>query len=167
MPPAGWIAERSEWGAWSTRLPPLFWGHSRALTAIPRHWPLGGAVAPPTRAGGAREAEAQPPNRALARGVRRRLPSGLFLVRLVLPPPRCSTSRPVPPQPLSSTPFHPHPSPGGPLPLALLGFPTRQAKVGPEAGGPEAGGRAECRDSWGPGDALPFQPNRSSSLPGP
>ena len=38
------------------------------------------------------------------------------------------------------TPIPPPPQPRGPpLPLALLGFPTRQAKVGPEAGGPEAG----------------------------
>lgn len=66
------------------------------------------------------------------------------------------------------TPIPPPPQPRGPLlPLALLGFPTRQAKVGPEAGGPEAGGRAECRGSWGPGGALPFQRIRSSSLPGP
>lgn len=32
--------------------PSLLWGHSRALTAVPGHRPLGGAVAPPTQAGG-------------------------------------------------------------------------------------------------------------------
>lgn len=159
MPPAGWIGERSEWGPWSTQLPPLFWGHSRALTAVPRHWPLGGAVAPPTRAGGAREAEAQPPNRALARGVRRRLPSGLFLVRLVLPPPRCSTSRPVPPQPPSSPPFHLHPSPGGPLCLwRSLAFRPARPKWGQRRAGQRLGAERNAGTREVPGTPSLFSP---------
>jgi hypothetical protein len=55
----------------ATRVPPcclLFWGHGRALTAIPRHLPLGGAVAPPTRVGGFREPEERPRNPAWRRG---------------------------------------------------------------------------------------------------
>lgn len=45
----------------------LFRGNAKALTAFPGHRPLGGAVAPPTQAGGAREAEAQPLNKARTR----------------------------------------------------------------------------------------------------
>lgn len=55
----------------------LFRGNGKALTAFPGYRPLGGAVAPPTRAGGAREAEAQPLNKAQARGSVAVRPAGL------------------------------------------------------------------------------------------
>lgn len=55
----------------------LFRGNGKALTAFPGHRPLGGAVAPPTQAGGAREAEAQPLNKARERGSAAARPAGL------------------------------------------------------------------------------------------
>lgn len=138
--------------------PPLFWDHRNALTAVPCHRPLGGAVAPPTRAGGARKAEAQPPNRAW-RGVRRRLPSGLFLVLFLLLP-CCSASRPVP----SSAPT-PTPPPALPcLPPSASGVPWLSDLPG--RSGATGGGPAGRRTGWGL-VALSFQPIQASDLPGP
>ena len=120
--------------------PPLFWGHTSPLTAVPRHRTLGGAVAPLTRAGGARQAETRPPNRAWRGG-----PAPPAERALSCPPLSPTFSLPG-----VQTRSRPHPHPRPPLPVSLslslpvLGFPTLQAKVGPEAQG-----LAGCWSGWG------------------
>lgn len=180
-PRARWIGERSKWRVWFNSqpittcptfalaclqvflhvqfhsAPPLFQGYSRALTAVPWHRPLGGAVAPPTRSGDAKEAEALP-NGAWSWGSAGAGRAGFSLVRLSLPFSCCPVSKPVPPP----TPRSPRPTTACfPPPLEVLGFLTRQAKVGPEA---EAGGEQE---RLRPGGSLPLKPLQASSLPGP
>lgn len=89
----------------------LFRGNGKALTAFPGHRPLGGAVAPPTRAGGARETEAQPLSKAQARGSTAARPAGL--PSWPLSPSSCS------PHVWAVSRLHPHPDPRLPAPLRL------------------------------------------------
>lgn len=150
--PSNSLASRPSSAALFHPARPLLWGHCRALTAVPCHRPLGGAVAPPTRAGGAREAEAQPADPAWRGGQ-------LAPAERAFPRPPASPASAVP----AVRPARPRPLwPAGacfPPPLAVLGFPTRQAKVGPEAG---AG--ADRRRAWGraaPSLFSPFRPRAS------
>nr|KAF6360160.1 hypothetical protein mMyoMyo1_011113 [Myotis myotis] len=137
--------------------PPLFWGHTRALTAIPRHRPLGGAVAPLTQDGDTRQAEEQPP-KGTWRGVPlRACQAGSFLLASFSHFRAARSFKPVP----ASTPPHLHPIPIAcfPLSLVILGFLTLQTKVGPEMGA-----RTGHRSCWGH-MALSFQLIQASGLP--
>lgn len=148
-PPSHSLASRPSSGALFHSAAPSLWGHSRALIAVPRHQPLGGAVAPPTRAGGARKAETQP-NRAQRGGpsvlAERAQPSPLLSPTSALPGYRPVAVPPLPPTAAPAVAWFPPP-------LAVFGFPTRQAKVGPKPGAGRGAGAGAAGAGWRPPSA--------------
>lgn len=163
-PPSHSLASRPSSGALFHSAAPSLWGRSRAVTAVPRHQPLGGAVAPPTRAGSARKAETQP-NRARRGGpsapAERALPSPPLSPTSALPGYKARRRRRRRPRPCPQL-----------RPPAVAWFPRLWRSLAfrparPKRGRSRGQGGVRKRERLGPGGVLPLQSIQASRLPGP